>query len=833
MNASKYYMPYDSEEDTDKDTDENTDDGSDSDDSENRMRDPRYAIIRTAGPNFSTSAQQLQYMEHAPGSAYDVNTNITSLSSLIYLNPPKTTKTSLFSIKSTNRDLNVWSSPFNFQLKTPRVYKDVTKFQLVQISFPNNTQTFTASPAFLSSFVIALIQYGLPESCISTCINITGCVPGVLSLGTAEYGRQNSDGNPLMNIQSIESGHYSKPDLAKALTINANNTPPFNRISYDAFKAEFQTTRDISILFNEPGDYYYSNVSKVKLGRHTKNDILNTYYSQKYIDSLTCITDTIAFNAYYYPVLKELLATNKSLPFLNTGIYSYSQVANFVLGQFLGLTSDIYYTLCSTNRGSLDNFRKQHTFEYKNINKYIWSYNEDQRRFSCIHNSLHTSLQNDILNKYHYLLNTQLLIQGLNTKSFQSLKSCYSQSNSIFNHLESNLSTVLFNFILGGNYNYTGGINHITSSGIYNAVTDLHADGSFTSMFNYSSTFGQQFYGNYSGSNFIFTNFLDYHSTISSYYCISQSTNNTVSTIYGCTNNNHHMYVSTKYNDVIPQYIIDNKSYLLDTSAPVMFIANQITNTPGQSVSNLAYTDIMSTCSSAYSCCTAACVDPICMSTCSTNYSNCISTNTSCQEQCCAIIEQIVTDWYSCLPVNSVTQNLGYRMGLPVLNFANFNLLSTVFSVTSTTNFNLYLQINEEQSFNNMDVAMDENYSISNETTGQVKLMAAKILMQGIGTGEVSETAIQNPILFDAPLGKVDRLNLKIYADDDNLTPMWLLYPFDIGVNEWDATFQIDEEVAYADRNSGWGNNPTIPIPNNPAAFQYMALTSAANPNNK
>jgi hypothetical protein len=143
------------------------------------------------------------------------------------------------------------------------------------------------------------------------------------------------------------------------------------------------------------------------------------------------------------------------------------------------------------------------------------------------------------------------------------------------------------------------------------------------------------------------------------------------------------------------------------------------------------------------------------------------------------------------------------------------------------------MQINPAQNFNNMDIAMTENYAISNETTGQVKLMAAKILTAGLGAGEVTETAIQNPIIFETPLGKLDKLKINLYADDAALTPLWQVFPFDLGINEWDATFQIDEEVAFNDRNSGWGTNPTIPIPNSPTAFQYMALTSTNNPNNK
>ena len=58
---------------------------------------------------------------------------------------------------------------------------------------------------------------------------------------------------------------------------------------------------------------------------------------------------------------------------------------------------------------------------------------------------------------------------------------------------------------------------------------------------------------------------------------------------------------------------------------------------------------------------------------------------------------------------------------------------------------------------------------------------------------------------------------------------MWLFYPFSSQIEEWSATFQIDEEVGYADRNSGWGPVPTVPI----SDYTYMGLTPNNNPDNK
>jgi hypothetical protein len=109
------YMPYNSDDtDTDTDTDE---------DVNTSREDPRYAIIRAAGPSLSTSSQQLKYMENALGTEYTPNIKQPDVS---YLNPRKTTITNLFCVKSSVRDKSIFPSPYNFQIKLPRVYKNVT-----------------------------------------------------------------------------------------------------------------------------------------------------------------------------------------------------------------------------------------------------------------------------------------------------------------------------------------------------------------------------------------------------------------------------------------------------------------------------------------------------------------------------------------------------------------------------------------------------------------------------------------------------------------------------------------------------------------------------------
>jgi hypothetical protein len=93
---------------------------------------------------------------------------------------------------------------------------------------------------------------------------------------------------------------------------------------------------------------------------------------------------------------------------------------------------------------------------------------------------------------------------------------------------------------------------------------------------------------------------------------------------------------------------------------------------------------------------------------------------------------------------------------------------------------------------------------------------------------------IQNPIMFENYLGKLDKLTFKIFYNDNALTPVWQQIPFgDLTFNEWEATFQIEEAIGFADRNTGFGEKPTIPIPDNPNDMPYLVLTQPNNPNSK
>ena len=809
-NGTPYYRPYDSEseDESDDESSEPSDPSEGSDYEDPRIRreqDPRYAIIRAAGPNLPAGEKQTMYMSHLPGAPWDETTNIVSFKDHVYLDPPKTTKTSLVSIKSSNRDKNVFPTPFRFQLKLPRVYKNVTKFQLVQLSFPNNAQNVSESDLFQKSFVSKILSMGVPLDCVSTCVNVVNCVTMATGFGIIEQGRLNVMGEQLMTTMSVPNGSYSDTQLANELTFRANSTPPLNIISYQEFSDIFKNTRDIYVLFNEPGENFYSNINNTRIGVHTKETIMSSYYTQAHLDSLPEITDKIAFNAYYYPILKELLVTGRAEPFLATNGASFQDVSQRIIGVFEGLDSDFYYEICLANQGILDTYRKHLTFQLRHINRYKWINQGVDQRFNTIHDSLHVSLHRDLTKNYNSELTHELSLVGLNIQSFRTLKTNLISYNSIYKHLERTLSTTLSQYHMTSNYSYAGGENHITTESTFQAIADLDSDPQFTTMFNYTSTFGR-IYGNYAGIPMTFQSFGDYHSTISSYYFIVQSTTSAITGIHARCNCSHHTYVSQKYTDVLPQSMIDSQAYLSNQAIPMSFVTNDYLYVPGQNILQNSSHQMVG------------------------GYA--VTDTTSCMDICCDVIRKMLMSWYSCLPTNLTINTLPYRLGLINLEPMKFNIFSTIAELTSTGNLNYFIQINDNQGFNNIDVTMPENYMISNETTGQVKLMSGKILMGAIGDTGVSQTVIQNPTIFETTLGKLDKLDFKVYYDDQNITPAWLYMPYFLDISEWNATFQIDEQVAFANPATGWGTRPTIEIPNNPDKSSYIFLTHKDNQNN-
>jgi hypothetical protein len=238
-NPPSYYSPYESEEEVNQQESEYDSDTSSDDSIARNLDDPRYAIIRAAGPSMQLSGDQYAYEKTAIGSQYATTSASQYTSSPLYVDNTKKVQTTLLSIRSKDRDQSVYPTSSYFTLKTPRVYKNVTQVQCVQISFPYYQNAINDPTQFGSTiiqyletidpFFISTIS-SLSNSC-ACCFNTT---TSYNSMGFIETGRANpvSPTTSLMFQVAVPPGGYNATEVVDELNKQHNKTPPFNLVSY-------------------------------------------------------------------------------------------------------------------------------------------------------------------------------------------------------------------------------------------------------------------------------------------------------------------------------------------------------------------------------------------------------------------------------------------------------------------------------------------------------------------------------------------------------------------------------------------------------------------------
>ena len=118
---------------------------------------------------------------------------------------------------------------------------------------------------------------------------------------------------------------------------------------------------------------------------------------------------------------------------------------------------------------------------------------------------------------------------------------------------------------------------------------------------------------------------------------------------------------------------------------------------------------------------------------------------------------------------------------------------------------------------NNMDVAKDEDFSVTQDPVSQPKVVLGKLLTEGSGLTDITQTIIQNPAQFPTPIGKLDRLHFTMYLD--NMAPLSKIVPFDVSFTDWDAVIQIDEEIGVLNRDTQLSTVPTVQWANDKIPF--------------
>ena len=95
------------------------------------------------------------------------------------------------------------------------------------------------------------------------------------------------------------------------------------------------------------------------------------------------------------------------------------------------------------------------------------------------------------------------------------------------------------------------------------------------------------------------------------------------------------------------------------------------------------------------------------------------------------------------------------------------------------------LQMNPENSMNAIDISQQENLSRTRDPTAQSRVYNSKLLLNTFGS--FATTFVQNPITFNPPVGKLDKLSFSWYDINGNV--------INNADCEWSAAIQIVESV--------------------------------------
>ena len=124
--------------------------------------------------------------------------------------------------------------------------------------------------------------------------------------------------------------------------------------------------------------------------------------------------------------------------------------------------------------------------------------------------------------------------------------------------------------------------------------------------------------------------------------------------------------------------------------------------------------------------------------------------------------------------------NLGYdKMDTP------YDIVQTATSFYKILDDYITLRLNDEFDVNRVDTTGKENISATLESTGSTKAYYGKLLLAPFGS--YAQTMIMNPITFNPPLGRLDKLSFTWYDVNNNI--------IDNSDCEWSAVIQIVENI--------------------------------------
>ncbi len=326
--------------------------------------------------------------------------------------------TTLVMISSRDRDTRLYPQPTFFTIRLPKTYKNIKTINITQLNLLNSFFNFTEAKGNTFMYI-------------------------------REIGRtkRDADGNLIPNDIRVQlrTGTYTTTSLVSELNNALNKTPLFADISggLGAFIAQFQGTGDYSLLFNQPGPVVFNTLTQQYESNVTMSQLVARYFQ----NVQTVGTINFSYNeclvAYYYPIIKEMTASN--IPFnqhpeaLPEG---FTVPNDYILFAFQGLSDPYILTLIQDpeNVVLFDAYRQANTFLNFLVNKYTCTYNANQGRLQILAPSLNDSIIADINLNYTTFLTEEVLAAG-----FPSVAVFNSNYNALTNQNGSLLE--FYNFI--------------------------------------------------------------------------------------------------------------------------------------------------------------------------------------------------------------------------------------------------------------------------------------------------------------------------------------------------------------------------------------------------
>lgn len=382
-----YYRPYDSAEESDASS-EGFADSSDSDSwsssgTERSIQGgPNYVslaqeLARLSGPTISTNTEDktlaLQQVEQQITPEQNPSTIQYGGTSF---KTETTNETSIILVDSLNRDRTAYPQPTNCTFRLPRIYKNVKAITLAEVKL-------------LTSFYFFQYTKGNCDITIHEKDRLTDYGDGLQSTLVTTY---------------IYEGSFNINSLQAELEVELNYTPPFYDFinGFEDFIPKFSTSGDFSIMFNQPGDTFYDNVTNTYLPNPTMDQIVSYFWKSKNANLTFYSQDQLLIGFYYPPLKLAVLDTTGSYPTdfidltygigIDPTVQTEDDVYQRIVFTFTGLNDPVVLGVINGNLDNIEAYRIQHTFRYWLVNKYQVSRNQQLQRVYITSPGLNTSL---------------------------------------------------------------------------------------------------------------------------------------------------------------------------------------------------------------------------------------------------------------------------------------------------------------------------------------------------------------------------------------------------------------------------------------------------------